>query len=74
MKFFKTFLPFLVFSLYLGISGGKLALFRTGSLIPLQVYPYPVSAYPYAEQRALLEGIPIESEEQLTSLLENFLS
>ncbi len=74
MKIFKTLLPLLVLSLYLGISGGKLALFRKGSSAPLQVYPFPISAYPYAEQQALLEGIPIESEEQLTSLLENFLS
>ncbi len=74
MKFFKTLLPLLVFSLYLGISGGRLALFRKGSSTPLQIYPYPISAYPHAEQQALLEGIPIENEEQLTSLLENFLS
>ena len=74
MKFLKIFLPVLVFSLYLGVSDGNLALFRTGSLTPLQVYPYPVSAYPYAEQRALQIGIPIESDEHLTSLLENFLS
>ena len=74
MNFFKTMLPLLVFSLYLGISGGKLALFRTGNATPLQVYDYPVAAYPYAEQKALLEGIPIESDEHLASLLEDFLS
>ena len=74
MKFFKTLLPLLVFSLYLGISGGKLALFRKGHATPLQVYPYSVSAYPRAEQQALLAGIPIENAQQLASLLENFLS
>ena len=74
MKYFKTILPALIFSLYLGISDGNLALFRTGSPTPVQVYPYPVSAYPYAEQKALQYGILIENDEHLASLLENFLS
>ena len=74
MKLLKTILPILMLSLYLGISNGKLALFRKGSAYPLQVYDHSVAAYPSAEQKALLEGIPIENDAHLASLLEDFLS
>ena len=74
MKFFRIILPILVLSLYLGVQGENLALFREGHLIPIQVYEKPVSAFPIKDQNALRAGIPITSKRQLAELLEAYLS
>ena len=74
MRFFRMVLPILVLSLYLGIHNGKLALFREGNTVPLQVYPSAVDTYPKKDQLALRAGIPITSRKQLTELLEAYLS
>ena len=74
MKFFRTLLPALALTLYLGSYNGNLALFRKGCETPVQVYPYPVCIYPSEDQKALKAGIPIKSNEELTALLETYLS
>ncbi len=74
MKFFRTILPIVVLSLYLGVHNGNLALFREGHSIPVQVYHRSVSAYPKKDQNALQAGIPITSRRQLAELLETYLS
>ena len=74
MKFFRMLLPVLVLSLYLGVHDGKLALFREGHSVPVQVYPNLISTYPLKDQNALKAGIPITSKRQLAELLEAYLS
>ena len=73
MKIMRIFLPILVIALYLGIQGGNLALFRQGHRTPVQVYNVSVALFPQADQKSLAAGIPIESQEQLTELLEAYL-
>lgn len=59
---------------YLGLHNGYLALFETGTDMPVQVFPYRAALYPKIDQAALEEGIPICSPAQLKARLEDFLS
>ena len=74
MKFFRIFLPLVAIMLYLGVHDGNLALYRQGHEVPVQVYAVPISLFPKEDQAALTAGIPIESQKQLTELLEAYLS
>ena len=74
MKFFRNILPILALTLYLGIFDGKIALFRKDYSVPVQVFPFPVSAFPLQDQAALETGIPIRDQEHLSELLEAYLS
>ncbi len=60
--------------LYLSIHNGHLAIFDHDKPQPLTVLPYPVSAFPVADQNALRHGIEFDSPEKLAQLLEDFLS
>lgn len=64
----------LVIGMVLGIHNGYIALLNGSSDLPEQVYPYKASLLPAEEQFKLSRGIPIESEEHLTSLLKDYLS
>ena len=57
---------------YLGLHKGYLALFEEGK--PVMILPYKALMYSQEDQQALQKGIPYESEEELTRLLEDFLS
>lgn len=59
---------------YLGLHNGYLALFEDGSSEPSLILPYKAELYPQADQEALKQGIPYETQEELTRLLEDFLS
>lgn len=74
MKFSRIFLPVMAIMLYLGVHNGNLALYRHGHKVPVQVYSVPVNLFPKEDQAALTAGIPIESQKQLTELLEAYLS
>lgn len=53
---------------------GQIALFQGDSDEPAEVYEVPVAALPLEEQDRLREGIVIENEEMLASLLDNYTS
>ena len=59
---------------YLGVHNGYLALFDSAVSGPLMILPYPVKIYPPADQEALQKGIVYNSPQELTRLLEDFLS
>ncbi len=58
----------------LGTFRGYVALWHGGCPQPETVYPYPAALLPPEDQRALAEGIPVESPEALARLLEDYLS
>ena len=59
---------------YLGLHNGYLALFDTQQAQPLMVLPYRAEIFPIEDQKALQSGIPYQTQEELTRLLEDFLS
>ena len=59
---------------YLGIHNGYLALFDNKDAQPIMVLPYRSELYPEEDHKALQQGIPYTSQEELTQLLEDFLS
>ena len=64
----------LLLGLYLGLHNGYLALWRSGCPEPEKVFPFKVALYPKIDQSALEKGIPIDDEDALKKLLEDFLS
>ena len=64
----------LLLGFILGIRGGFIALWTEERPECAQVFPYSAAVLPAADQKALQEGIRIESEQQLVSILEDFLS
>lgn len=52
--------------------GGKLAVFAPEGSEPLQVYDVYTHLLPESDVAALQKGIPVESEERLDRLLEDF--
>lgn len=64
----------LCFSFLLGIKDGKVALWKEGQSEPVKTYPYPVSMLPKVARDALKEGVPLESEQQLYDIIEDYLS
>ena len=64
----------IVVSLFLGLHGGNLALVDGSTGKPVKIYPLSVSMLPRADQEKLREGIAIDSEEELSRLLEDYLS
>ena len=64
----------LLLFLVLGCHKGYVALWKEPEPEPVRVFPYPVSALPPADQKALEHGITIGSSEELARLLEDYLS
>lgn len=64
----------LMMGLLLGSCNGYVALWRSGSETPVRVYPYSLASLPPADQQALQEGIPVENQQELAHLLEDYLS
>ena len=64
----------LVFGFLLGISEGKIALWKDGRAEPVRVFPYRAELLPEADQKALQEGIVIRNDRDLQRLLEDYLS
>ena len=58
----------------LGIRDGYITLWQDTSTIPLEVFPYRVEMLPPPDQQALQKGIHISSQEELSRLLEDYLS
>ena len=53
---------------------GQIALFESVSDEPTEVYDVAIASLPEEEQQRLREGIVIEDEEMLISLLDNYTS
>ncbi len=64
----------LLLGLFLGTYKGYVALWEDGSDGPRQIFPYQVSSLPAADQLALEKGIRVRDQEELTRLIEDFLS
>ncbi len=64
----------LLFLLYLGTCGEHLALWRDTREKPLKIFPYAITMYPDADQKALRRGIPITSLPEAYRLLEDYFS
>ena len=69
----KQLLLFLL-ACYLGIHNGHLALFDESSEDPLLIFPHKAEMYSDADQKKLAQGIFYDSPEELTRILEDFLS
>ena len=56
----------------LGVHNGQIALIKDDDVV--EVYPRSVSTLPPADQKLLEQGLPIESQSQLTMYLEDYFS
>lgn len=75
MKKLSKICTLLIFAgLILGICKGKLALIAESDGQPVEIYPLFAAMLPAADQKSLTEGIPVRSVEELSRLLEDFLS
>jgi len=62
----------LLLGFYLGLQGNHLAIFEDSR--PVIILPYKADLYPAQDQQRLRQGIPFETQEELSSLLEDFIS
>jgi len=51
---------------------GNVAVFRFGETKPVQILETPLSVLPEEDRRLLQKGIPVETEEELISILEDY--
>ena len=58
----------------LGNHSGFIALWKDPHSQPIAVFPYRVESLPTTDQVKLNQGIPVDTEQELQSLLEDFLS
>ena len=70
----KLFTLLLIASWVLGSYDGYIALYNQNCPQPLEIYPYKTQILPKTDQQALAEGIPVRDADQLTRLLQDFLS
>ena len=64
----------LCFSFLLGIKNGKVVLWKDGQSEPVKTYSYPLSMLPKEAREALKNGVPLESEQQLYDMIQDYLS
>ena len=74
MSIKKVISTALLLYVVLGSWKGYVALFDKGEDEPRQIFPYPVSSLPPADQAALEEGIVVRNDRDLQQLLEDYLS
>lgn len=74
MKMNRRLSLLLIFSLYLGISRGHLAIFSKDDAQPLQILPYDAAIFSEADRQALEKGIPFSTVAELSRLLEDYTS
>ena len=65
---------FLLTGMLLGSCNGYLALWKNGEPQPEQLFPFRVSVLPPRDQQALEAGIPVSSPQELSRLMEDYLS
>ena len=69
LYYFSLFLGFI-----LGIRSGFIALWPEAQPDKAKIFPYSAASLPDSDKQALEKGIYIESEEELVSILEDYLS
>ena len=74
MKFLKTLSFILIFSLYLGLSNGHLAIYSHADTRPLQILPYDATMFSQVDTDKLQQGIPFSTAAELSKLLEDYTS
>lgn len=62
----------LLLNFYLGLHNNRLAIFEDGKAVI--ILPYQGDIFPEEEQKRLQTGIPFETNEELSMLLEDFIS
>lgn len=62
----------LLLGFYLGLHNNQLTIFEDSR--PVVILPYSADLYPAADREQLRRGIPFETNEELSSLLEDFIS
>ena len=73
MKYVSVYLA-LFLAFLLGNHEGFVALWIPPDPEPAKVYPYSITSLPKPDQELLKKGIPVDSEENLNALLEDYLS
>ena len=58
----------------LGSCNGYLALWKNGNPQPEQLFPFQIAVLPPQDQEALEAGIPVSSQQELSGLMEDYLS
>ena len=66
--------PVLLLGFLIGTYNGRIAVWKGDDPEPYRVYPCPVYLLPKAEREALRRGIRIDTMEDVSDFLENFLS
>ena len=74
IDFCRHLCVFLLLGFLVGIHEGRVALWKAGQASPWKVFPYPSAVLPAQTQQELLQGIRVDSMEDLDRLLENLLS
>jgi hypothetical protein len=69
LYYFSLFLGFI-----LGVRGGFIALWPEDQPEKAKIFPYSAASLPEPDKEALEKGIYIDTEEELVSILEDFLS
>ena len=64
----------IILGFLLGTYNGRLAVWKGDDPEPYRVYPCPVYLLPQAEREMLQKGIRIDSMDDVSYFLENFLS
>ena len=72
MKHIQLTALLLLLGFYLGLHNNHLTIFEDGR--PVVILPYSAELYPNEDQNRLRQGIPFETNEELSALLENFIS
>lgn len=70
----KQILTLLLLGFLVGSYNGRLAVWKGDDPQPYRIYPCPVYLLPKEDRQALQRGIRIDSMEDLSNFLENFLS
>lgn len=70
----RKLLAGLLLGLYLGISDGYLAIFKSDQATPVQALPYSQELFTEADRAKLKSGIPFSTDKELHRLLEDFTS
>jgi len=59
---------------YLGLYNGHLAIYEGNSKMPVLVLPYRQERYSDQDLEKLLDGIPFQTDQELTDLLQDYTS
>lgn len=64
----------LLLALFLGCHNGFLAIFEASSSIPVEILPYKVCVFPEKDIKLLEKGIPFSTTDELSELLDDYIS